>query len=116
MGYFRAVPSQNGDKIVTPPPPPLIVERVRWMDVPPHGTLPRLWAHCLTTSDRRTSCRAVYRVFWHTSLLTKLGGPERLYHAIGHIGTRLFYETPGAIVLTAASCWYGKAPSRDNMY
>ena len=25
--YFRAVPSQNGDKFVTPPPP-LIVERV----------------------------------------------------------------------------------------
>ena len=21
-GYFRAVPSQNGDKYVTPPPPP----------------------------------------------------------------------------------------------
>ena len=26
--YFRAVPSQNGDKIVTSPPPPPIVERV----------------------------------------------------------------------------------------
>ena len=28
-GYFRAVPSRNGDKIVTSPPPPPIVERVR---------------------------------------------------------------------------------------
>ena len=27
-GYFRTVPSQNGDKIITFPPPPLIVERV----------------------------------------------------------------------------------------
>ena len=28
-GYFRAVPSQNGDKLVTSqPPPPPIVERV----------------------------------------------------------------------------------------
>ena len=27
-GYFRDVPSQNGDKIVTSPPPPSIVERV----------------------------------------------------------------------------------------
>ena len=27
-GYFRAVPSQNGDKFVTSPPPPSIVERV----------------------------------------------------------------------------------------
>ena len=27
--YFRAVPSQNGDKIVTSPPPPPIVERLR---------------------------------------------------------------------------------------
>ena len=27
-GYFRAVPSQNGDKFVTFPPPPPIVERV----------------------------------------------------------------------------------------
>ena len=26
-GYFRAVPSQNGDKFVTPPPPP-IFERI----------------------------------------------------------------------------------------
>ena len=27
-GHFRAVPSKNGDKIVTSPPPPPIVERV----------------------------------------------------------------------------------------
>ena len=27
-GYFRAVSSQNGDKIVTSPPPPPIVERI----------------------------------------------------------------------------------------
>ena len=27
-GYFRAVSSQKGDKLVTSPPPPLIVERV----------------------------------------------------------------------------------------
>ena len=27
-GYFRAVPSQNGDKYVTSPPPPPIVELV----------------------------------------------------------------------------------------
>ena len=26
--YFRAVPSKNGDKVVTSPPPPPIVERV----------------------------------------------------------------------------------------
>ena len=28
-GYFRAIPSQNGEKIVTSPPPPPIVERLR---------------------------------------------------------------------------------------
>ena len=28
-GYLRAVPSQNGDKFVTSPPPPPIVERVQ---------------------------------------------------------------------------------------
>ena len=27
-GYFRAVPSQNGDKYVTSPPPPPMVELV----------------------------------------------------------------------------------------
>ena len=29
-GYFRAVPPQNREKIVTSPPPP-IVERLRWI-------------------------------------------------------------------------------------
>ena len=31
-------------------------------------------------------------------MLTGLGGPARLYQAIGHIGTRPLYETPGAIL------------------
>ena len=32
-GYFRVVPSQNGDKVVTPrPPPPPIVGRVFFSD------------------------------------------------------------------------------------
>ena len=29
-GYFRIVSSKNGDKFVTSPPPPPIVERVVW--------------------------------------------------------------------------------------
>ena len=36
-------------------------------------------------------------------MLTGLGGPARLYQATWHIGTRPFYETPGAILAKATS-------------
>ena len=74
----------------------------------PHDTPPQLCARGLITSKRRTSSRAVYRVFWHTYELIELGGPARLYQAIGHIGTRPFYETLGAILLKADSFGHAK--------
>ena len=83
---------------------------------PPHSIPPRLCAHCVTTSNRTTSSRTVYQVFWHTSSLTGLDSPARLYRAIGYIGTEPFYETPGAIAPTAASFRRGKAPSSDILY
>ena len=80
----------------------------------PHDTPPQLCAHGLTTSKRRTSSRAVYRVFWHTYELTGLGGPARLYQAIGHIGTRPFYEALGAILLKVDSFGHTKRSSRGH--
>ena len=72
-------------------------------DHPPRGTPPRLWAHCLITSDRRTLPRGVYLVFRPASVLTGLGGSAQLYQAIWPIGTRPFYQTPGAILPKATS-------------
>ena len=83
---------------------------------PPHDTPPQLCAHGLTTSNRRTSSRAVYRVFWHTYELIGLGGPARLYQAIGHIGARPFYETPRAILLKADSFGHAKRLRGAVMY
>ena len=34
-GYFRAVPSQNGDKFVTSPPPPIVVYSIFLVDLSP---------------------------------------------------------------------------------
>ena len=82
----------------------------------PHDTPPQLCARGLTTSKRRTSSRAVYRVFWHTYELIELGGPARLYQAIGHIETRLFYETLGAILLKADSFGHAKRLRGAIMY
>ena len=81
---------------------------------PPHDTPPQLCAHGLTTSNRRTSSRLVYRVFWHTYELIGLGGPARLYQAVGHIGTRPFYETPGVILLKVDSFGHAKRSSRGH--
>ena len=83
---------------------------------PPHDTPPQLCARCLTTSKRRTSSRAVYRVFWHTYELIGLGGPARLYQATGHIGTRPFYEILGAIPLKADSFGHAKRLRGAIMY
>ena len=107
----------------------------------PSGTPPRLWARTDKLTDqrlyrcippmahRRDSEHTVllqategpplerfikYLVSRYVSLLTGLGGPARLYRTIGHIETRPFYKTPGALLHKDISFGRGKTSSRGH--